>query len=833
MGTRDRRRIGGLIVVLAVLAAASWWFAADLPAYRVPSSLNWVVLALLSAAAERFVLHIQVRREAQAVSLSEIPLVLGLFLATPVDFGIGRTLGMLLACALLRRQAPVKVAFNAVQVAVESAVALLVFHSLLGAVGDGTPARWVAAVGASAVVGAVSAVSITAVVALAEGALHRRDLLFEPAQGALGSAVVAVPGLIGVALVEQSLWNGLLALLTLASLVVGYRAYAGLSERHLSLERLYRFSQVVSDRPEVDQVLQTILAQATEVLRADRAEVLFLPGEQDTHAVKVGVGADGRLSRTVGDVTGPGPWARAVRGGESVLITRDTRSFDDRVFLDGERLRDGIIVPLRGEAGLIGALMVADRVGEVRTFDGNDVRLLETVANHASVALRNGQLVDRLRYEAAHDALTGLPNRVALSRRLSELLPASAPGSAAVMLMDLDDFKNINDTLGHQHGDALLQHVAGQLTAAAPPEVFVSRLGGDEFAVVLPGPVDGDRAVAVAEVLLAAVRLPAIVDGVQLEVGASLGIALLPDHANDVPGLLRRADMAMYRAKNTHRGIGLFDPTAKLSESPAQLALVGELRHALIDGGLRLYVQPKADARTGEVVGVEALVRWEHPLHGLIMPDEFIPVAERNGLISELTTEMLRAAVTAVAAWERDGRHLSIAVNLSPRGLLGTNLPAQVAALLAEQRCGPDLLTLELTESSMMTDPVGVAALLADLHRMGVRLSIDDFGTGYSSMSSLRKLPLDEIKIDKSFVAGIVDNGDDEMIVRSIVDLGTNLGLDVVAEGVENERVWQVLRRMGCTLVQGYYLTRPIPVQEFPAWLVEYERLPARLPAAG
>jgi diguanylate cyclase (GGDEF)-like protein len=459
--------------------------------------------------------------------------------------------------------------------------------------------------------------------------------------------------------------------------------------------------------------------------------------------------------------------------------------------------------------------------------------LLQTVANHASIALRNGQLVDRLRHEAAHDSLTGLPNRTALRLRLSELLRAPTAGHLAVLLMDLDDFKSINDTLGHHHGDALLQHVADLLRAAVPADALVSRLGGDEFAVVVPDVVDHDGALTISEELLAALRSPVTVDGIRLEVGASLGIAIAPEHANDVASLLRHADMAMYQAKNTHRGIAMFDPAAKPSETPAQLALAGELRQALANGDLRLYVQPKADAVTGRVVGVEALVRWQHPRHGLIMPDEFIPIAERNGLIKLLTTEVLRRAIATASSWDTAGIHASIAVNLSPRGLLGTDLAAQIAALLAEQEASPGLLTLELTESSMMTDPGGVAALMAQLHEMGIRLSIDDFGTGYSSLSSLRKLPLDEIKIDKSFVMGLEDNSDDETIVRSIVDLGVNLGLDVVAEGVENNRVWQILRQMGCTQIQGYYLTRPIPAQDFLAWLDEYQQRPPRLTVAA
>jgi diguanylate cyclase (GGDEF)-like protein len=822
VGEPATRRIAGVVAFLAVAAVPLWLLAGGLPAYLPSGHLPWWLIAALSAAAEMFVLHLQVRREAQAISLSEIPLVLGLFLATPVTFGIGRVVGVLLVCALRRRQAPIKLIFNGVLLMVESAIGLLVFHAVLGLVGDGTPARWAPAFAASATVGALSAVCTTVVIALAEQSLDPRDLIREPAQGAAASIAVTVAGLIALGLVEQSRWNSLLAILALAALVVGYRAYAVLNERHLSLERLYRFGQVVSARPEVDQVLQTIIAQASEVLRARRAEVLFLPGAEDGPAVRVAAPAGGRLSRT--DCTVTGPWSRAIAAGEPMLIPRDTRLPADREFLAAETVRDCIIVPLRGEAGQIGALMVADRVGDVRTFDTEDVRLLETVANHASIALRNGQLIDRLRHEAAHDALTGLPNRATLQRELNHLLERPVPNRIAVMIMDLDGFKQINDTLGHHRGDALLQQVALRLPAAVPPGALVARLGGDEFGIVVPDVSSPEQVLEMGRAVLQLLAEPLTLDGLLLEVNASIGVALAPDHAADVATLLRRADMAMYHAKSTLRGVAMFDAAASQPDSPAQLALVGELRRGITEGELRLYVQPKADANTGDVVSVEALVRWQHPQHGLIMPDEFIPIAERNGLIKGLTAVVLRNAIVAATGWDAAGTHLPIAVNLSPRGMLDPHLPAEIARLLVELNSRPALLTLELTESSMMIDPARVATLMQELHEMGVRLAIDDFGTGYSSLSSLRKLPLDEIKIDKSFVMGIEDNGDDEKIVRSIVDLGTNLGLDVVAEGVENSRIWQMLRRMGCTQIQGYYLSRPMPIDDFPAWLAEYRR---------
>jgi diguanylate cyclase (GGDEF)-like protein len=819
-----RSRTVAVAAVIAVITAVSgvlWWQAHDWAAYPFGHRLPWWGLALLSAVAELVVLHIQVRREAQAVSLSEIPQVVGLFMATPVSFGLGRVLGVFAVCLLRRRQAPLKLAFNVALVALESVVAVVVFHGVLALVGTAPPGCWAAALAATAAVGAVSAAGITVVVAVAEGALDPRALLLEPLSGAAASMVVAVGGLITVWLVHDNRWNAVLLVVAVVALLAGYRGYATLAERHLSLERLYQFGQVVSANPEVDQVLQTILAQAIEVLRAGHAEVLFLPGGEADRAVRVSAVAGGRLARretAVGEV-----WERAIADGP-VLLRRDPRHADaaEREFLAEEGMRDAIIVPLRGEAGLIGALLVADRLGEVRSFDVEDMRLLETVAAHASTALRNGQLIAKLRYEAVHDALTGLPNRMALRRELEELLADPGAGTTAVLVLDLDGFKHVNDTLGHHQGDVLLQLIGQRLPAAVPPGARVARLGGDEFAVVVPG-ADAKQAVAVGRDLLGMLVEPLPVGGMRLEMSASIGVAIAPEHADDVATLLRLADLAMYHAKLTGRVVSVFDPATYRQDSPDQLALVSELRHGIASGQLRLYVQPKADATSGAVVGAEALVRWQHPDKGLIMPDEFIPIAERNGLIRHLTTAVLRDAIAALAGWVAAGQRLSIAVNLSPRGLLDSDLPDELTALLAEQGVDPPLLTLELTESSMMTDPARVAVLLGELHAMGVRLSIDDFGTGYSSLSSLRKLPLDEIKIDKSFVMGMEDNTDDEMIVRSMVDLGTNLGLDVVAEGVENNRIWQMLRRMGCSHVQGYYLSRPIPVADFPGWLADYQ----------
>ena len=322
--------------------------------------------------------------------------------------------------------------------------------------------------------------------------------------------------------------------------------------------------------------------------------------------------------------------------------------------------------------------------------------------------------------------------------------------------------------------------------------------------------------------LLEALERPFIVDHITLDVGASLGVALAPEHASDPSELLKCADVAMYRAKATGLGLCLYDRELG-HDSPEDLALLAELRQAITRGDLTVYLQPKADLRTGEVSAVEALVRWEHPERGTLLPDVFIPAAERSDLIRPLTLSVLGAAIEACATWRRGGLDIGVAVNVSARSLIDHGLPDDIAALLHHHEVPPSLLTIELTESSVMTDPGRTIELLTRLHDMGVRLSVDDFGTGYSSLSYLKRLPVDEVKIDRGFVTDMRHNADDAVIVRSIIDLGANLSLSVVAEGVEDGETWDALGEFGCDYAQGYHISRPVPLERFDVWLDGYE----------
>ncbi len=445
--------------------------------------------------------------------------------------------------------------------------------------------------------------------------------------------------------------------------------------------------------------------------------------------------------------------------------------------------------------------------------------LLPIFAVHRSAALA----AERER-QALHDGLTGLPNRLFLHERTSRLLgEAERTGAVTgILLIDLDHFKEINDTLGHYVGDQLIREVAHRLRGALRDGDTVARLGGDEFAVLTTELTGADDARQVAARLLEALSEPMLIDGARLDVQASIGIALSPEHGSDATSLLQRADVALYAAKETRGCAALYEPAGDL-HSPEKLAMLGELREGIGKGQLRVHYQPKCDAKTGLLVGLEALVRWQHPVRGLVPPDEFIPVAENTGLIGALTLEVLDQALREARALRDAGKPLGVAVNLSVRVLTDLELPLQVAGLLGRWGVPAESLTLEVTESTIMVDPVRTMQVLGLLRDIGVVLSIDDFGTGYSSLSYLKRLQAHELKIDKSFVMSMASNSNDAVIVRSTIELGHNLGLRLVAEGVEDAETWMLLKALGCDVVQGYYLSRPMPPEDLLGWIAAHD----------
>ena len=427
---------------------------------------------------------------------------------------------------------------------------------------------------------------------------------------------------------------------------------------------------------------------------------------------------------------------------------------------------------------------------------------------------------EMLTYQALHDALTDLPNRLLLHDRVQQALGVAQreQTQVALLLLDLDRFKEVNDTFGHHAGDVLLQEIARRLQGIVRASDTVARLGGDEFALLLTA-VDQGGVRAAAHKIRMALDAPVLIGAQAVHVEGSLGIALGPEQGADMTTLLRHADVAMYTAKERSVEYVIYAPEQD-TYTPDRLALIGELGAAIADGGLLLHYQPKVELATGRVVGVEALVRWAHAQRGLVRPDQFIPLAEHTGLIGPLTLWILEEAVRQCQVWAQHGHPLGVAVNLSTRNLQDPTLPEMLAEVLRRYAVPPAQLTLEITESALMADPVRAEAVVLRLVALGVRLSIDDFGTGYSSLAYLKQLPVDEVKIDQSFVRGMgVTSLKDAAIVRSVIDLGHNLGLTVVAEGVEGAAVWDRLRAARCDVAQGYYLSRPVPAAELERWL--------------
>jgi diguanylate cyclase (GGDEF)-like protein len=494
------------------------------------------------------------------------------------------------------------------------------------------------------------------------------------------------------------------------------------------------------------------------------------------------------------------------------------------IFLDYEPIaaeirdetRTMYLLLLAGIGGLYATLfrIVAGASKRLRRQAATLRRQAEELRHHAAAK----------EHQSLHDPLTGLPNRVLFADRISQAIrSASRSGDeVAVFLMDLDRFKEVNDTLGHHSGDLLLQELSARLQRALRASDSVARLGGDEFGVLLPDLVDRQAIEEVVDRIRAAVERPFYVQDLPLAIETSIGVSIFPEHGQDVDALLQKADVAMYLAKAGNATHAIYDPRED-EYDPTRLTLVGELRRAIEAAELTVFYQPKADLRTGEVKGVEALVRWEHPERGLLMPDEFIPLAQHTGLIRPLTLSVIDIAMAQARTWRRQGLNLSVAVNLATRNLLDAGLPEDVRDLLQKWELDPGMVEFEITESTIMADPFRALAVLKRLHEMGTKLSIDDFGTGYSSLAYLKRLPVDAVKIDKSFVLNMVTDENDAAIVRSTIDLARNLGLAVVAEGVEDEAIWRTLAALGCDFAQGHYLSMALPAAELVAWL---QRLP-------
>jgi diguanylate cyclase (GGDEF)-like protein len=473
--------------------------------------------------------------------------------------------------------------------------------------------------------------------------------------------------------------------------------------------------------------------------------------------------------------------------------------------------------PLEALAGAAARIELGDYVATVDVRRADEIGVLASSLNHmrSAIAERENRIL-KLAYE---DPLTDLANRSRFSNELARAIGAAdrRGDKLSILMMDLDRFKYVNDTLGHGVGDHVLREVSRRLGAAVLDAECIARLGGDEFAILLHCGSDATCS-ETARRIIKALEAPILYEDQPLDVGTSIGIAHFPEHGRDAQTLVRNADIAMYAAKRNKAGFAIYDPHYDTSQQE-HLSLLGELRRAVERDELRLYYQPKVSLSSSNISAVEALLRWEHPVRGLVPPGMFIPFAEHTGYIKLLTRWVMREAIRQCGAWLCEGLRLQVAVNISARDLMNRELPAEVGALLAEHGVPPALLCLEITESGFMEDPANAQKVLDRLAELGVRLSIDDYGTGYSSLSYIMRLPVQELKIDRSFISRMAVDEEISTIVRSTIELGHNLGLEVVAEGVEDLPVWNLLRALGCDDAQGFYMSRPLAAEALARWI--------------
>jgi diguanylate cyclase (GGDEF)-like protein len=834
---------GTLLLSLTLVAAALVLLPPALAARPVDHgpSLTWWQLACVFGLAAVFVFHIEINSEAHTFSLSEVPLVLGLLFAQPRELIGARLIGEAVVLVVLERQMLTKLSFNLSMFAAETTTALTLFHQVAGQAPDPLdPRTWLAAGVGAVAADLIGAGAVWLVIRLHGGrGANSRLLLAATITACCNISIAAVAGV----LIHVDPIAVLPLLVVAAVVVAAYWGYARLSKRYAGLEMLYQFTRITSDHAGPDETLRRVLQEAQRLLRTRRAVIALFRPDEDVPWMTVGTTATPNGEAViVQDGLGEPDLPRqlrdqVLRDGRLVLVPRTTSQPEQQALLAALNAADCLAAPLLSDGRASGVLLVCDRLGEVSTFDAEDGRLFATLANQAAVALENGRLIERLReqaaareHEALHDALTGLPNRTLFAQRVEEALQDPSRGQVAVLLMDLDGFKEVNDTLGHHIGDQLLTEVARRLRDTVGGNGSVARLGGDEFALLLPGMAGTDACLAMACRLNESLWEPVQLASLALEVQASIGVAVWPDHGDDAASLLQRADVAMYSAKRDRRGVMLYDPQTDWN-SELRLRLAGELRHAIESHQINVWYQPIACAGDGQVVGAEALVRWMHPELGRIGPDEFIPIAERTGLIHDLTHYVLDHALAQARAWRAAGLELDVAVNLSTQVLRDADWPAKVAELLHAHGAAPHWLTFEITETGLMTDPEQMTGMLHELAGTGIAFAIDDFGTGYSSLTYLQQLPVSKVKIDKSFVIPMAGDPAAAAIVRSVIDLARSLDLTVVAEGVEDQRTLDHLVSLRCHLVQGYYLSRPIPAIELTEWIVRRETTRRERPA--
>jgi diguanylate cyclase (GGDEF)-like protein len=793
-GRLTRGTLGALIAATAfaaiVLCAG---VVRDLAPYEADVRIPWWVLAIGFAVTELFVVHAHVRGSAHSLSLSELPLVLGLLLAEPIQLVLAMVAGPAVVLLLRRGQDPARLIFNLAQFALRGALATIVLHLLVPPPAAIGPDLWGATYVAVIAGSATAALLVFCGVGLSDGSIGARRLFDTLGANLLVAVTNTSVGLAGATVVEADPRAAWLLLPPAALLFVAYRAYVSERAKHQSLEFLYGVARSLSRGGDLEPELLELLRRARASFRVRTAELVLLPAESDDGALRTSLGPDDREEAMVAVAPGAAAALRAaVQDEQAVLVERERCAPELGRYLAERGIEQAMVAPVRGETRLTGMMVLADRVDA--RFGEEDLRLFEALASHAGLSLE----FDRLERQAHSDPLTGLANRSLFLRRVEASLARPA-GTATVLFLDLDDFKAVNDRTGHAAGDAVLVAAAGRIGASVRPHDLAARMGGDEFAVLLED-VDDHHAEQVAGRIVELLSDAITVDREVVWVRSSVGIAAAAAGSLGAAELLRRADLAMYRAKEAGKGrVRVWGPELQPEDTGVD-ASREELAGALARGEIVAHFQPIVALDGGEVVAMEALARWQHPRYGLLGPGSFVAAAEAAGLDDALDLEMLRQACEAAVAGAAPVVHVNAAAAPSSRAVMN---------VLDATGLDPARLVLELSERALA---VASPSELARLRVIGVRIALDDFGTGHAALQLLQDRRLDMLKIARPFVEASVRTEHDRALLSLLMQVGAMFDLQVIAEGIEREDQREALADLGCELGQGHLLGRPVPL---------------------
>ncbi|GAC1443928.1 MAG: hypothetical protein NVS3B26_21270 [Mycobacteriales bacterium] len=796
-GFTARQTLRVLLLSSALAAAGVALVAAGAaPPILSPLSTYWYVLLPACVIATHMSIDFEFRAHALSFGPAQLPLALGAVFVSPWLLLVARAGGSLIDSVAWRREHPIKAAFNATAACFDVGAVVLAVH-LADHVDRPNPALWAALFFGLLAGDLGSNLAIILVMRIVGVRTTARQALQPLTFSVLSTTVFTALAIVAIsALWTEPLTLGVIVLLAVG-LALAYRGHRRMSAQQQVTEKLYEFVKDLGPLHVSAPGTSVVLEHVRGLLHARYLDLAVCSA--DGHGwIHLMASVGGAAPSDLPELT-----AHVAATSAPALLSATSPGDPDRM-----------ATPLTSSGRLVGIMTAAGRLGEVRSFDMGDLRLLETIGAELATALEQGRLLDDLERAATCDSLTGLPNLAHTTHLIDELL---ATGDVLVAAAAVESFREVNDLLGHQAGDSLLLEVARRLREAVPYAV-VGRIGGGRFAIAVPAHVAGHDPEMFGLRVRAHVEASAHVGPVGSHVRLSVGVVRAPDHGTVAATLLRRAETAMHSAQNAHGGPVIWEPAYEV-QGQRRLAVITALREALATSAIGLAYQPKVDTLTGRVTGVEALARWTHPALGAISPDEFIPLAEASGLMGELTSNVLRQALVACKSWQRRAPQAGVSVNVSADTVLDPAFVTEIDDILSEVGSPPELLTLELTEGVVVADPLLAAERLAELHALGVKVSVDDFGTGYSSLTYLKGLPVDEVKIDKTFVVGIVEDAADRAVVRAVVDIAHTLGLRVVAEGVEDLAQHELLGNLGVDEVQGYLHARPMPVAEMAKWL--------------